>query len=333
MAQIVPMLGAFGLWKLKTPWVTNNNLMYRCIALRRVEDLTKQGINIFKTYYEPMGLTQTEYTADLAVNVTFVSLLGTNGSKIYVPSTYVESIPDQTANVYDYTTVTVDLGPQPNSLDLSPLMDQLRSVSADFTGIDRENIMLSVGRAQSTTVLTQEQHVASEEARLLKVQNVKPSSIVIQELTDKNNAQELLIQQLSAQIHNLLLANDSTQINVVWRSGTTSNAPVVSAIKEDGTSVYAHVVVTSGRAGNLDVTHHYLSRVPSKMANPPFGTDVVIPTNDYSGSLIIGPFILPADTTTNIAPDDKIGFNLRNKTTGKQFGPFFLNIDDTSKNP
>ena len=54
--KLTPPLGAFGIYKLKAPWVTTANVNYRCVSLRRVEEVVKSGKNIHDTFYAPVGL-------------------------------------------------------------------------------------------------------------------------------------------------------------------------------------------------------------------------------------------------------------------------------------
>ena len=123
MARLTPPLGAFGKYVLKTPWTTVANIGYKCVSLRRVEEIVKSGKDIHETFYQPMGLDLALANEDILKGVVFVGLLGTDGSRIYVPDTYIESYPDQTAITYDYTVMSVDLGPQPSDMDLTSLID------------------------------------------------------------------------------------------------------------------------------------------------------------------------------------------------------------------
>lgn len=197
--RLTPPLGAFGKYELKVPWVTNNNVSYRCVSLRRVEEIVKSGKNVFTTFYEPMKLSQEVANVDIAAGVVFVGLLGSDGSRIYVPDTYIESYPDQTAVTYDYTVLSIDLGPQPSNIDLAPLMDEIKTMASNFTGVDVDTIIVGLGAAASSTMMTNEQHQASEDARKLAISLNEPSTVKIARLTEANIEQDALIQTLLQQ--------------------------------------------------------------------------------------------------------------------------------------
>lgn len=203
MARVTPPLGAYGNYVLKAPWSTVANMPYKCVSLRRVEEIVKSGKDIFATFYEPMKLDLATANVDILQGVVFVGLLGNDGTRIYVPDTYIESYPDQTAVTYDYTVMSVDLGPQPSDMDLTALIDEFKIIANTHTGIDAENIIIHIGRAQSSTMLTQEQHIAATDARLLKIQNTIPTPVLLQQKDERIREQDALIAILLKQIEEL----------------------------------------------------------------------------------------------------------------------------------
>lgn len=203
MARVTPPLGAYGKYVLKAPWTTVANIAYKCVSLRRVEEIVKSGKDIYETFYKPMGLDLSTANTDILQGVVFVGLLGQDGSRIYVPDTYIESYPDQTAISYDYTVMSVDLGPQPADMDLTPLIDEFKFIVRDHTGIDPEDVIVHIGRAQSSKMLTQEQHIAADEARRLKIANTVPTTVIMQEKDERIRQQDTLITELLKQIEDL----------------------------------------------------------------------------------------------------------------------------------
>lgn len=203
MAKLTPPLGAFGKYELKAPWTTVANIAYKCVSLRRVEEIVKSGKDIYETFYKPMGLESKVADEDILKGVVFVGLLGTDGSRIYVPDTYIDSYPDQSSITYDYTVMSVDLGPQPSDMDLTSLIDEFKFIARDHTGIDVDNIIVHIGRAQSNTMLTQEQHIAANDARMLKISNTPPTVTQLQEKDERIRQQDALIAELLTQIENL----------------------------------------------------------------------------------------------------------------------------------
>lgn len=203
MARVTPPLGAYGQYVLKTPWATVSQIAYKCVSLRRVEEVVKSGKDIYATFYQPMGLDLVTANGDILQGVVFVGLLGNDGSRIYVPDTYIESYPDQTAISYDYTVMSVDLGPQPSDMDLTKLIDEFKGTANSFTGIATEDIIVHIGRARSTVMMTQDQYIAAEDARKLKINNTVATSTLMLEKDERIRQQDQLINTLLEQIDQL----------------------------------------------------------------------------------------------------------------------------------
>lgn len=164
-ARLTPPIGAFGRYTLKAPWVANTEMNYRCVSHRRIEEIVKSGKDIYTVFYQPMNLTQEIADLDISLGVMFIGLLGLDGTRIYVPDTYITSYPDQSAVVYDYTVVSVDLGPQPSDMPLAALSSELKAVASKYTGIGVEEINIFVGSAQSNKTMSAESHITLMDAR------------------------------------------------------------------------------------------------------------------------------------------------------------------------
>lgn len=197
--RVTPPLGAYGKYTVRSPWVISNTMSYRCISQRRVEEFVQTGKDLFKTIYEPLGLSEDVCKADLALGVVIIGLLSTNGDRLFIPDTYISSYPDQSGVVYDYTVLSVDLGPQPNTMDLSTLTEELKLVANKYTGVSLDAIEVHTHTAISTTTMTQEQFIDAEDARMIAIDNVETSEEVIARLNATIAQQNALIEQLIAQ--------------------------------------------------------------------------------------------------------------------------------------
>ena len=194
--RVTPPIGVNGKFVLEQPWNAKNDTNYRCIALRRVEELVKQNISLYDSVYAPMGLSQDVCNGDITAGVVIVSLLGSDGSRIYVPDTYIKSFPDQSAVTLDYVVLSVDLGPQPSNLNLDNCMNEIKAVASKFTGIEVNDINVGVGYAQSSNTLTQEETVRLDTIRTNKIKNLKTKDQRITEL-------EKIVQDQNALLTNL----------------------------------------------------------------------------------------------------------------------------------
>lgn len=198
--RVTPPIGAYGRYTLKSPWTINSTISYRCISHRMTEEIVSSGRNVFETFYQPVGLTSDVAEADIALGVIFVGLLGTDGSRIYVPDTYVESYPDQTAVVYEYTVMSVDLGPQPSDIDLTAASEEIKLIVEKYTGIKSELIDIYASNAPSTTSMTAQEHIDLMDARRLAIENNVTSEVKILELTESNIKNEQLVKLLTEQL-------------------------------------------------------------------------------------------------------------------------------------
>jgi hypothetical protein len=72
MARLTPPLGAFGKYTLKAPWTTVDKIAYKCVSLRRVEEIVKSGKDIHDTFYRPMGLELSVANGDILKRGTLI---------------------------------------------------------------------------------------------------------------------------------------------------------------------------------------------------------------------------------------------------------------------
>ncbi|ARV77343.1 hypothetical protein FDI21_gp174 [Pseudomonas phage Noxifer] len=168
MALNVPPPGTRGLYSLKAPFTTVPNQLYSCGAIRFFKDLQNQGINVYEKYYQPLNLTESDYSRDLAAGVAIISLLSDSQAPVYVPSSYILAYPGLTSYNYQYVVLSIALGALPDSLDLTFLKTQLATTASEVVGVLPtvfENI------APATGVVTPEQHDAMEAARQAAISN------------------------------------------------------------------------------------------------------------------------------------------------------------------
>lgn len=194
--RVTPPLGAYGKYEFKTPWPTANNISYRCISIRRVEEFVKSGQDLFQTVYSPMNLSEDVCNADIALGVVIVGLLSSDGVRIFVPDTYILKYPDQSAVTLDYLVLSVDFGPQPSNIELGDVMDELKLTASKFSGISPDLIDVGIHSALSTTMMTQDEYVSAEDARLAAIANNETKDQVIARLNNTVAEQQRLIEQL-----------------------------------------------------------------------------------------------------------------------------------------
>lgn len=158
----LPSLNTIGSWTLKSPWSVNPEHVYRCIAIRYLTDLLLEGVDVVETYYQPKGLSKTEYEQDLENGVALITLEGVDQETVYVPSSYIESYPSNNTIPYNRIILAVDLGPLPDTDDVEYLKTQISGVIETAQGVAPD---IEVLIAPMEGVVTEQQHQAFMQAR------------------------------------------------------------------------------------------------------------------------------------------------------------------------
>ncbi len=188
-----PPLHAKGIYQLKAPWSISSTLLYECIAIRSFADFLEKGEDVFKTIYEPKGLSRAVYEADRAQGANIVTLVSGTQPVIHVPDTYIEAYPIQNTVAYKTVVLSVSLGPLPDTLDLSFLMSQVQGVVSDVIGV---NSQVKLHVLPSPDVITESQHQALETARQAAITNRKTDRARVLELQAQVAAMTQKIQTL-----------------------------------------------------------------------------------------------------------------------------------------
>lgn len=159
---IVPKVGDRGTFTLKTPWVINTNTEFTCHAIRSFTELSKNNINVYNMFYKPKGLSEAIYSTDSSSGVLIVALRSSNGSFIYVPSSYILSIPNMEGYAYARRIVSIELGALPVGLST----DAIRADIADMI-TNRFGVVPTVREVTLpiNEVVTPDNHAALEAGR------------------------------------------------------------------------------------------------------------------------------------------------------------------------
>ena len=156
-----PPLHRAGRYTLRAPWAADDSIVFSCMALRSFSDCEKLGVDVYKTYYQPMGLSTTVYNNDKAANAHIVTLMSET-SVIYVPDSYIESYPSMTEYTYQNVVLSISLGAVPDYIDTTFLNQQLATVVSDVIGIMPT---VNVHVSPSTGTVSADQHEIAEAAR------------------------------------------------------------------------------------------------------------------------------------------------------------------------
>lgn len=196
MTSIIPVIGQKGRYELIAPFSTVASTLYRCGAIRTFTDIENFGQDVFKLYYEPFGIDRATYEADRSAGVVIVALLSDSYAPIYVPSSYVASIPDLSTKNYHHVVITASLGPLYEKVDLTFAMQQVGAVLSEIIGITPE---VHQAVAPLTGTVSAEEHEVIEATRQAAITNRTSDYAKVVELQQKVDALEqknLILEQI-----------------------------------------------------------------------------------------------------------------------------------------
>lgn len=166
MANMTPPLHAQGRYVTKSPWELPGTLIYECIAIRTFEDVYKLGIDVYDTYYVPMGLVNSptfNFSDEKTAKANIITLRGSDGSIVYIPDTYILSYPNAGTVKYQHVVLSVSLGAMPEYLDLAPLSRAIENMVSGRVGA---TVTVKEVVAPTNDQPTKENHEILEAARL-----------------------------------------------------------------------------------------------------------------------------------------------------------------------
>lgn len=137
MDMVIPSVGSSGYFELRAPFDTKMlaNEFYTCQAVRKLSDYLANNEDPFADIYEPAGLTQSVYEAELATDVFIISLQAETGHWVYVPATYLVKLPVVNGIPYRSMMIGVSLPALPADKDLSHLETAIRNLVMDTIGV------------------------------------------------------------------------------------------------------------------------------------------------------------------------------------------------------
>jgi hypothetical protein len=191
--NIAPPISLRGIWTLADPFVLVPNTIYTVEAVRTFDEMLKLNVDVLGRVYTPVGLDKAAFDADVAALAKIVSLTSPGQPTVYVPTTYITSMPDDTAVSYDYVVISAPLGAVPTTLisGIQQLLDTIADDCSDLIGI---RPVVSISVAPSAGTVTADQHRINEENRLAAIRNRTTEHAENLKLTAENEKLRLIIQ-------------------------------------------------------------------------------------------------------------------------------------------
>lgn len=167
----IPNIDTVGRFVLTNPFVAKPSVIYSVIALRELRDLSIKGVNVYKEFYVSAGLTNEtningttfDFTLEVAKNPVIVTLQGSDGNIIYVPSTFIESFPNMGDVTYSRLILSADLGALPDTITVDSILSDIEQIISARFGV---NASVKINRAASEKQPTPAEHDILEASRL-----------------------------------------------------------------------------------------------------------------------------------------------------------------------
>ena len=165
--RMTPPHQARGIFTFNSPFPQQPTKVFQVIALRQFSDIVADGEDVFKDFYEPAGLTLTDYKEDDKLDASIVTLADPHGLVMYIPDTYIATYPNQTDYEYHHVVLTVSLGALPTTVDLTFAKDEIKGVVDKVVGI---NSVVHMASGPKQGAISQEEHQSLTQARLAAIQ-------------------------------------------------------------------------------------------------------------------------------------------------------------------
>ncbi len=156
-----------GIFILKEPFHADSNYEYKVEAIRTFDEIRGLGKDPFFEYYSKLGVERSVYQKDVDNDEVIITLLSDKADPVFVPSSYVVSLPVKDYVPYSHLILGISLGLLPDTYDTSQIEDVIKSMVTEYTGIESD---VKVVKNPTTGIVTPAQD------QLLK--NVREAAIV-----------------------------------------------------------------------------------------------------------------------------------------------------------
>ena len=179
--NVVPPINAFGKYTVALPF-TIQNYDYRCVNIETIASKVAKGIDVYALHYLEHGVPIERYNADLADNISIITLVSDYSGAIDIPSSFILTIPSDISVLYTNKILSINLGLVPNTLNLATCTAEILNTVHDNIGISAsiKTIVLPNERTYSDA-----EHRSLESARTSIISNPISSTAAVLALTSE----------------------------------------------------------------------------------------------------------------------------------------------------
>lgn len=134
---IIPIVGSKGKYTFKEPFNQEDyeNQELTVSAIRTFKELQDSNIDVFKTIYNLVGLTETDLLSDITNSVPIVVFTSISGNYLYVPANRVVGLPDTSGVKYQEVVLAINLGLMPLNFNLETVKQTVVDSVHDTLGV------------------------------------------------------------------------------------------------------------------------------------------------------------------------------------------------------
>ena len=126
--MLLPPVGSEGTFVFSKPFsdYINSDQLLRVVSTRSIVELEDSSEQPFDTIYKAVGLSEKDFENDITNNALIVMFSTEGGEYIYVPTTYIESMPIRNGIKYHEVSLIINLGYIPLDFNIDLITDIIK---------------------------------------------------------------------------------------------------------------------------------------------------------------------------------------------------------------
>lgn len=197
---VTPPVNVTGEFTALPPFELTVGMVYRCHAIRTIEELLAKGQDVYAEYYRPKNLSIEIFKRDQANKVSIITLLSANDNYIYVPNSYMESYPGMSGIDYLHKVIFIECGLLPAHVDINYIIPQLKDTITKAIGVE---VTPLVGVVPYSGTVSHKEHIQLERTRRLAIQG----HVTCEEEITNLKAQVAVLQKTNEDLASVIAAH------------------------------------------------------------------------------------------------------------------------------
>lgn len=183
-------VGLEGSFELAPPF-TNKiraKTRYTIRSIRAMSDLISAGENP-QDLYDAVEIGEADFVRDLQADVCIIGLQSSLGEWVYVPQTYIATLPQFDGVSYRPLTAAVPLGLMPDDKSMENLLTAINALVMEHLGVQSESVIVAVGAAELVSFEDHDRITAERAARVTYSESEAAKMVRLQRENDELRTQ------------------------------------------------------------------------------------------------------------------------------------------------